>query len=218
MASNPSIKALALNSDFTALDISKANIDTISKDTSLQAIVNSPIRYEKASQDNPTGIWVVNNQRVTAGQILLAQIYGGWLSANTNAQTQLVAMNANTTLAKSASAFSKAITDKAGAGTSLSYSELVTLASSYISNTGLTATKFVETVLPNETSSSTYTPTELTSLTETINQYSNARLTDNTVLQNKYESATSIINSCMDAMSNLMKAWQTMLTTVGRSI
>lgn len=215
------ISALRLNSDFTDIDISQQNRAVIQQDSSLQTLVGTAVQYQPATLDNPTGTWVVDNQRVTAGHILLAQVYSGWLSANSNAQTQLTAMNVNTILSKNASAFSKALrtqVDTATTGASWTYSDLTTLAGGYLTNSGMTASQFMTAMLPNEATDTVYTATELESLIEKVNQYANARLTDNNVLQSKYEVATSVINSCMNAMSNIMKAWQTMLSTLGRNL
>lgn len=184
-------------------------------DPSLSSVANTSVQYAEPTSDNPTGTWIVNGQRVSAGVIVASQLYQGYLSSESGIQTHLTAMSANATWARASAEFSASVKSLANDNNVHTYSELQTLAQPYANQVGVTVTQFLNTVLPNETNTSaSYTNAQLLTIGQALDQFNNSKLTDNSVLQNKLNVLTSTRQSCLDAITNVIKAWTSHLQSL----
>lgn len=212
---------LPIATDFTKIDFTQTNPQTITNDPRYTQQADGSYYLAANSTNNQTGIWAVGGQSVTAGQIVLAKFWRGYLSANATMGTHLSAMNTNTQFAKAAANFSSAVKtdaqsmDHSGTKT---YANLISLATQYAATVGVTPEQFVALVLPNELGTATYGQSDYTALTTKIDQYSSSKLTDNSVLQQKYDIASSNRNTIVEAASGLAKAWNTFLLTLAKGI
>jgi hypothetical protein len=217
MASNTyDYSSLPYATDFTQLNItdSKLKID----DPKLNDVTGTGVQYQDATANNPTGSWIIQGKTATAGVIMAAMFYNAYLSSDTDAQTQLAALSVNASLANASSSFSKAVREASSTKTSFSHTDLLTLASPYLDKLNMTAEQFIAQVLPKEATTETYTSAEFLALTSTIDQFSNAKLSDNSVLQQKLNVISSNRTMCLDGLSNVLKAWTNMLQSVGRNV
>lgn len=217
------VQTLRYNNAFMTIDVAEDNSATTLSQTGVNLVAGTKIAFRAATGiDDPTGTWLVNDERVDAGTVMAATIYNGWLSANNRAQSHLNAMSVNSTLAKA----SAAVATKLAAlyndttTTSLSYTELLAIVQTAVTDNrvGLTAEAFLAKVLPAVTSDSSFQKSELRGLSDTASQYSSARLTDNSVLQQKYEVATATINTLQEAMSNILKAWMSNMQALAKNL
>jgi len=227
---NQNVNTLASVSDFMGVDLSIANGSDISSNNQLSPLVGSnvsdngnpqyAIHYKAADNSNPTGTWVVNNKQASAGMIVLAKMYSGWLSANSSANDQLNVLSTNAKLANASSKLANKLSEWGNAGQSKTYNDLLGEVTNIINNQGLgvTPAQFIEKVLPGINSGEPLTKSKFDSMADTARQFSNARLTDNSVLQQKYDTATSVINSTQDAMSNVLKAWTNLQQSLAKAI
>jgi hypothetical protein len=203
---------LPLNTDFTTLDFTQAPASQITPDPTYATVPGTNIAYQAANgTTNPTGKWVVGNQQVTAHGIVMGKFYQGYLSANSTLQSQLSAMNTNTVFANASSAFSASLQKDSASMHSddtRSYSSLVSLvqndSSINLAALNMTAAQFVSTVLPNESTTASYTQTTYNSLVASVNQFTNAKVTNNSVLQIKLDNANANMNNIVTAMSGLI--------------
>lgn len=211
------ISQLPSNQDFTQLDIN--NNTLVIEDPSLTTVANTAVQFAHASTENPTGAWVLNGQRITAGTVVASRIYQGYLNAESGIQTHLTAMSANANWARASASFANAVKNLANDNQVHTYSELQTLATQYASQVGVTPQQFMNTVLPNETNTSeSYTSTQLLTLGQTLDQFNNSKLTDNSVLQNKLNVLTSNRQSSLEALTNIIKGWIANLQALRGSI
>lgn len=212
------ISALQYNNNFLTVDVTEDNSSDVQSQPNVTQVGNTNVAYRATNGiEDPTGTWIVGDQRVDAGTVVMATIYNSWLSANDRASTHLNAMSVNASLAKASSALSTAITAHEGP---LTYDQLLTMAGTAIQGTGVTmsASGFLSTVLPDVNSSSSFVASETKALADTASQFSSARLTDNSVLQQKYDVATALINTLQEAMSNVLKAWTGILQALAKNV
>jgi hypothetical protein len=204
--------------DFTQLDLADQSRLILNPD--LKTITGTGAQYVEGTLTDPVGHWIVQGQKVTAGQILCAKMYGAFLKADSDSQTFLSSMNTNTALAKAASSLAHTIVTQAtnGSKNSFTYNDLLTMADTVAPSVNMTAQEFITAVLPDELSHGTYTPEQFKALANIVNQYSNAKLTDNSVLQEKLNIATTHRNTCLDGISNLLKSWVALLQNIGKAI
>ena len=207
--------------DYSTIDFTVRNPQSITNNPNYVTTLDPNVAFDDADANAPAGLWAVGGNTTSAGQIVLAKFFAGYLSANTTIGTHLAAMNANTIISNAASKFSAQLKiDVSNMGTSVtkSYADLVTLAGGYTDGTGLTATQLVELVLPNETATNAYTKTTYGTLGTTIDQFVSSKLTDNSVLQEKFANATSNRNTIVDAMTALIRSQQQFLLTLAKGI
>lgn len=207
--------------DFTTIDLTVRNPTQITTDPNYTQTLDPNIAFNPGDDATPTGLWAVGGKTTTAGNIVMAKFFAGYLSANTTIGTHLAAMNANTQIANAASKFSaqlKKDADAMDADGSKTYADLLTLAGQYNEDTSLTAQEFLSLVLPTQTAGSTYTQSSYLALGTTIDQFASGKLTDNSVLQTKFDNATSNKNSIIEALTALLRSQQQFLLTLTKGI
>jgi hypothetical protein len=210
-----------VQNDYTTLDFNSSLDQSVATDPHFTTIAGTNIAYKASSSDTPAGVWVVGNQKTTIVGVTLAKFYQGYLTSNNTIATQAAAMNVNAQFANAAAQFSAKLKSDAnamGPSDSKTYNDLISTAANYVSGLNMTAAQFVSLVLPKETSSSTYLSAAYLGLTNTVDQFANSKLTDNSVLQQKLDAANANRASIIDAISGITKAWSDFLVGLNRNI
>ena len=205
---------LPVNNDFSSIDFTIPNSTAITTNPSIAIIDDANVGYQAPNSTNPTGLWVANDKQVTIGTVVIAKFYTGYLSVQSTIQTHLAAMNINTKFSNAAATFSS----KLSASTDGSYSDMLTAANDCVSGLGVTAAEFIQLVVPGTSTSAEYNATSWKSMLATVDQYSNSKLTDNTVLQQKLDVANNNRSSLLDGMGGLLKTWMDFLSALARGV
>ena len=203
-----------INGNYTSIDFTQTNAASVTNNPNLVTVQGTNVAFGSASADgNPVGLWVINNQQATAHDLVMGKLYQGWLSGNSNIQTQLSALNIGVTFANASSSFSASLKkDIATMGQSdtRSYTSLVGLVTNdpniNLGALGMSAQQFINTVLPNETASASYTQSSYTQLASTVDQYTTSKTTNNSVLQLKLNDSQANLNTLVTAMAGLITA------------
>lgn len=197
--------------DWTAATFSPS-ADTSADAPSVISVTDN-ISFLSGGTAGHIGTWTVGEKKVFAGGLFLGVAYRSFMGLDNDIASRLNQISANTLLSKNAGQLS----------TAFSAATTKTDVLNYITNnnltqgTGLTAQQFLDTVLPNL--ADTIRADQISSyITQPAEKYAQAKLTDNQVVQQQLTVLTSTRQALIESMTNLLKGWQEMLTTLGRSV
>lgn len=186
------------------------------KDNDSYTVIDDQTAWEEATSEHPTGAYVIGRRTYTTGQVVMAKVYHGYINSEAKISTHLNSMNLNTRISKATDQLVSRLTaDTDG----ITYAEIKALVSdnNLHADTGMTADEFVV-AATGATAGASYSASRTQDLIASANKYSQGKLTDNVVLQEKLTVLTSNRAAAMEYLSNIQKAWNEFLNQLTRRI
>lgn len=180
-------------------------------------VIDDSTAWQNSDADiTPAGAIIVGDKSYTVGQFVMAKVYQSYMSNEVKIASHLNSMNTNTRLSKAADKLSSLLSADTGG---ITFAQLKTLVTDNNLNadTGMTVDEFV-TAATGAESGDSYTESQTKDLINTVSKYSQGKLTDNVVLQEKLTVLTSNRSTATEYLSNILKGWNDFLNQLTRRV